>query len=350
MRKLLSITLLSALAIFCAKAQTAEEAISYYLPKTAIHINLLIEKTTYEPGQFAPYARKYMKLDNVQLAPSTTYRIIKTDMYAVAEPDSAKQFKLSLDKKHHVVKAVRSDNGLLLAINADAKSAMPLPTFTPSPQKAPLNPKDYMSQDIISATSTAKMAELTANEIYDIRDSRTQLSRGEADFMPKDGAQLRIMMNELDTQEKALLQVFAGTTRKDTTLATLYFVPRNETERELLFRFSKYFGLVDTDDLSGTPYYISIVKTKTDDNEAAPEAEKKDKNDIGLRVNIPGKMEATILAGNKSQLARKVFVAPQFGKVEALSGELFGKKQSSKLILDPLYGSILSIEELPLEK
>ena len=61
-------------------------------------------------------------------------------------------------------------------------------------------------------------------------------------------------------------------------------------------------------------------------------------------------MEATILAGNKSQLARKVFVAPQFGKVEALSGELFGKKQSSKLVLDPLYGSILSIEELPLEK
>ena len=350
MRKLLSITLLSALAIFCAKAQTAEEAISYYLPKTAIHINLLIEKTTYEPGQFAPYAGKYMKLDNVQLAPSTTYRIIKTDMYAVAEPDSAKQFKLSLDKKHHVVKAVRSDNGLLLAINADAKSAKPLPTFTPSPQKAPLNPKDYMSQDIISATSTAKMAELTANEIYDIRDSRTQLSRGEADFMPKDGAQLRIMMNELDTQEKALLQVFAGTTRKDTTLATLYFVPRNETERELLFRFSKYFGLVDADDLSGTPYYIGIAKTKAVDNDADPGAEKKDKNDIGLRVNIPAKMEATIFAANKSQLARKVFTAPQFGKVEALSGELFGKKQSSKLILDPLNGSILSIEALPLEK
>ncbi|MDY5183036.1 MAG: DUF4831 family protein, partial [Prevotella sp.] len=42
--------------------------------------------------------------------------------------------------------------------------------------------------------------------------------------------------------------------------------------------------------------------------------------------------------------------APQFGKVEALSGELFGKKQSSKLILDPLNGSILSIEALPLEK
>ena len=80
MRRLLPTTLLSAIAIFCAKAQTAEEAISYYLPKTAIHINLLIEKTTYEPGQFAPYARKYMKLDNVLLTPSTTYRILTTDM------------------------------------------------------------------------------------------------------------------------------------------------------------------------------------------------------------------------------------------------------------------------------
>ena len=350
MRRLLPTTLLSAIAIFCAKAQTAEEAISYYLPKTAIHINLLIEKTTYEPGQFAPYARKYMKLDNVLLTPSTTYRILTTDMYAVAEPDSAKHFKLSLDNKHHIVKAIRSDNGLLLAINAEAKGVKPLPTFTPSPQKAFPNPKDYMSQDIISATSTAKMAELTANEIYDIRDSRTQLSRGEADFMPKDGAQLKIMMTELDTQEKALLQVFAGTTRKDTTMTTLYFVPRNETDRELLFRFSKHFGLVDADDLSGTPYYISIAKTKSVDNEAEPEADKKDKNDIGLRVNIPAKMEATIFGGNKSQLATKVFTAPQLGKVEALSGELFGKKQSSKLVLDPLNGSILSIEALPLEK
>lgn len=350
MRRLLPTTLLSAIAIFCAKAQTAEEAISYYLPKTAIHINLLIEKTTYEPGQFAPYARKYMKLDNVLLTPSTTYRILTTDMCAVAEPDSAKHFKLSLDNKHHIIKAIRSDNGLLLAINAETKGVKPLPTFIPSPQKAFPNPKDYMSQDIISATSTAKMAELTANEIYDIRDSRTQLSRGEADFMPKDGAQLKIMMTELDTQEKALLQVFAGTTRKDTTMTTLYFVPRNETDRELLFRFSKHFGLVDADDLSGTPYYISIAKTKSVDNEAEPEADKKDKNDIGLRVNIPAKMEATIFGGNKSQLARKVFTAPQFGKVEALSGELFGKKQSSKLVLDPLNGSILSIEALPLEK
>lgn len=350
MRRLLPTTLLSAIAIFCAKAQTAEEAISYYLPKTAIHINLLIEKTTYEPGQFAPYARKYMKLDNVLLTPSTTYRILTTDMYAVAEPDSAKHFKLSLDNKHHIVKAIRSDNGLLLAINAEAKGVKPLPTFTPSPQKAFPNPKDYMSQDIISATSTAKMAELTANEIYDIRDSRTQLSRGEADFMPKDGAQLKIMMTELDTQEKALLQVFAGTTHKDTTMTTLYFVPRNETDRELLFRFSKHFGLVDADDLSGTPYYISIAKTKSVDNETELEADKKDKNDIGLRVNIPAKMEATIFGGNKSQLARKIFTAPQFGKVEALSGELFGKKQSSKLVLDPLNGSILSIEALPLEK
>ena len=168
--------------------------------------------------------------------------------------------------------------------------------------------------------------------------------------MPKDGTQLKIMMTELDTQEKALLQVFAGTTRKDTTMTTLYFVPRNETDRELLFRFSQHFGLVDADDLSGTPYYISIAKTKSVDNETELEADKKDKNDIGLRVNIPAKMEATIFGGNKSQLARKIFTAPQFGKVEALSGELFGKKQSSKLVLDPLNGSILSIEALPLEK
>ena len=40
-----------------------------------------------------------------------------------------------------------------------------------------------MNQEILSAGSNAKIAELTAEEIYDIRDSRTALIKGEADNM-----------------------------------------------------------------------------------------------------------------------------------------------------------------------
>ena len=69
--------------------------------------------------------------------------------------------------------------------------------FVPAPKQPQPNPNDYMNEDILSAGSTAKMAELTAKDIYDIRESRNQLARGQADFMPKDGTQLRIMMENL---------------------------------------------------------------------------------------------------------------------------------------------------------
>lgn len=352
MKNIISTIFLSAVASLSCYAQQANEAITYYLPKTAVHVNVVIEKTNYTPGLLAEYAQRYMRLDNVSLEPSTTYRIISTSMYTTAEPDTAKLFTLSIDKNHFINNVSKTDKGILLAINGEGKDNTVIPSFTPSKPQRILNPKEFMSQDILSATSSAKMAELTANEIFEIRDSRTQLARGEADFMPKDGAQLKLMMSQLDTQENALMQVFAGVTTKDTTMTSITFVPNTEVEKHPLFRFSKYYGIVDNDDLAGAPYYIKVVKKKTFNDEPVIESkkEKKDKNDIGLRVNIPAKMDITIFNGTGNTLAKEQFQAPQFGKLEALSGELFGKKQSSKLILNPQTGAIVKIEALNIAK
>lgn len=41
--------------------------------------------------------------------------------------------------------------------------------------------------------------------------------------------------------------------------------------------------------------------------------------------------------------------AAQFGYTESLSGELFGKKQSSQIILDPLTGSVKSIKTIEIK-
>lgn len=352
MKNIISTIFLSAVASLSCYAQQVNEAITYYLPKTAVHVNVVIEKTNYTPGLLAEYAQRYMRLDNVSLEPSTTYRIISTSMYTTAEPDTAKLFTLSIDKNHFINNVSKTDKGILLAINGEGKDNTVIPSFTPSKPQRILNPKEFMSQDILSATSSAKMAELTANEIFEIRDSRTQLARGEADFMPKDGAQLKLMMSQLDIQEKALTQVFAGVTTKDTTMTSITFVPNTEVEKHPLFRFSKYYGIVDNDDLAGAPYYIKVVKKKTFNDEPVIESkkEKKDKNDIGLRVNIPAKMDITIFNGTGNTLAKEQFQAPQFGKLEALSGELFGKKQSSKLILNPQTGAIVKIEALNIAK
>lgn len=324
------------------------EGTDYYLPRAVAHFTIKVEKTHYEPGRFAPYARIYLRQDIGQ-QPHTSYRLIGIEMTPAAEPDTSKHFTLLLDKKHTIRQVTRTDQGQLLAINAEATEARPqLPVFTAAPRPAPLQPEAYLSADILSAGSTAKMAELTAHEIYDIRDSRNQLSRGEADFMPKDGTQLRLMMAHMDEQEAALTQLFCGTTRRDTLWTTISYLPQKEGQ-EVLFRLSGQLGLVDADDLSGAPYYVTVQDLHT---LAAPEPpsqdKKEDKNDIGLRVAQPGKIRLSVGNGLTEPLTYEL-LAPQFGTTQAISGELFGKKQSSRIVLNPLTGSISTIEAIAAE-
>lgn len=352
------------LSLLCSLSLSAQsvEGTSYYLPKVGTVFTVKVEKTTYTPGQFAPYARLYLKKDVAQEA-QTSYRLLGIEMTPVAAVDTSKHFTLTLGKKVNITKVAQADNGQLLAINAEAQEAKPtLPTFIPAPKATPLNPKDFMTEDILNAGSMPKMAELTAQEIYDLRDSRNQITRGQADFMPKDGQQMDIMMENLDRQEQALRQTFEGTVTKDTTWTTLSYLPVKEGE-EVLFRFSRRLGLLEKDDLAGTPYYIKVEDLHT---LAAPEPEpaekKEDKNDIGLRVNQNDKIRLTVAAGDtalgntgagvgapSATLATCELLAPQFGTVESLSGELFGKKQTTSLVIDALTGSVKKIETIGAE-
>ena len=342
MKTFLSATCLSVLFTLSAYAQLPFEGMSYYLPKTEIQFTFLVEKTTYEPGQFSAYAERYMKRNDVAQRASVNYRIIDMQMTPIGVPDTAKHYTLSMDKKYSVGEVHLSDNGLLLAINDQPKAIAEHKPFIAASKPLRLDPKDFMNEDILTAGSMAKMAELTAQEIYDIRESRNMLSRGQAEFMPKDGEQLRLMMNGLDKQERALRQAFEGYTEKDTTEVIISYVPTQPVEKDLLFRFSKRLGFTDIDDLGGAPYYISIEKEQ--DVEPNPEPAKKDKDDIGLHVNMPAKIKATLFQQEKPIKSYTLFVG-QFGTTENLSGALFGRKQTVRLTLNPISGALESIKE-----
>jgi hypothetical protein len=189
-----------------------------------------------------------------------------------------------------------------------------------------------MSEEILAAGSAAKMAELTAKEIYDLRDNRNLLIKGQADFMPSDGNQMRLMLDRLETQDRALTQLFTGITVCDTTETVFTIVPDGPISKLVAFRLSQRLGLVDSDDLSGTPFYISIEDLNTVppvDDEAAMKVKKKSP-EAGIYVNVPGKMRSTIFQGD-NKFSEKEFPAPQFGNVELLSGELFNKRYTTHL-------------------
>ena len=340
---------LAALMMPAAAGMQAQEAgmsvegSSYYLPQTALRFALQIEKSTYTPGEFAGYASRYLKRNDVSLSPLTTYRIVGLKLTSVAQPDTAKFFTAKADAKHSIRSLERDDNGVLVAVNAQPRKVeLPKP-FQPAPKPAPLNPHDYMTEEILSAGSKAKMAELCVTEIYDIRENKGMLNKGQADFMPKDGEQLRIMLRNLDTQENALMQLFVGTTEKDTLEQIVTFVPTREVDKQLLFRFSKYLGMTDTDDLGGSPYYIKIEDLHSMPTLNGVADTRKDKDNVGIYVNLPGKIRASVYNGNALMGAYELYAA-QFGKLESISGEMFSRKYTTSIVLNPVTGSIEKIE------
>ena len=259
--------------------------------------------------------------------------------------DTSKCYAVKFDAKTSACNVRLSDEGILMAINTDAKQQL---KNTPAPvqqiRALKKSPNSYLNEEILSAGSTAKMAELTAQEIYEIRESKSMLAKGQADFMPKDGEQLKLMLEELDTQNEALTSLFVGTTENDTTTHTFTYVVDKPTTRDVLFRFSNDFGLVDNDDLSGTPYYISIEDLKTVDEPVPADPKKAAKpQQSGIYVNIPGKLRSTIFSAT-AQIASNVFAAAQFGNVELLSGVLFNKKYTTRLQLHPLTGAVENLE------
>lgn len=348
MRKLFIAGLLAVCSGAFAQTETSNyrpgvtpEGAVYFLPKTVLRFVVRVEKTTYTPGDFCRYAQRYLRLNDVEAEASTTHKLIGMTMGTYGEADKAKGYAVKFNAKTSACNISLADDGTLLAVNATArKQEAPVP-FAPAPKPAPVNPRQYLSEEVLAAGSTAKMAELTAQDIYDIRDSKNYLNRGEADYMPKDGEQLRIMLANLDRQDKALTQLFTGTTTKDTTEYVLTVCPQPGMQKQVLFRLSQKLGLVDNDDLSGEPYYISV----TDEQSlpaAAPETEggkkKKEKED-GIYVNIPGKITVNIYKG-ATLLDSFETSAAQYGYTELLSGELFNKRYTTHLTLNPATGAI----------
>lgn len=71
------------------------------------------------------------------------------------------------------------------------------------------------------------------------------------------------MLDNLDEQEQAMMQMFAGTTDRIEKSFTIRIKPEADMKEKVAFRFSKKLGMLDADNLSGEPYYISIVNQET---------------------------------------------------------------------------------------
>lgn len=321
------------------------DGVTYFLPQTHLHVTIEAERTVITPGDYAAYAAHYLRLTDVPQEASEKWQIKSLTVTPYGVPDKTQAYTIRLKQRTTMPYVTLTPEGILLAVNTEAEQPDELnqPSVVNQPSKT-YNTADYLTPEILAATNQRKAAELTAAEIYDIRENRVMLNKGQADFMPKDGVQLRLMLEGLDAQEAALLQLFKGTTETSTHTFTVDFTPYYfDGRQEVLFRFSPRYGLCQADDLSGEPYHITLT-----DEGTLPPLDPKAKTvrrvieDLRYNVCSTAKVKVTNPMGDLLYGATLPF--SQIGRVEHLGGDLFNKKAATQVWMDPTTGGILRID------
>ncbi len=348
MRKiLLAISVLTATS---AMAQTQvvqgvtvgkDYGVVYTLPKTEISIEIKATRISYTPGEFSRYADRYLRLNNVSGEASERWELNEVKAISVGIPDNSQTYFIKLKDKTVAPFVELTPDGLIKSINmAYSGNDNTEPATDDKQPKRKVNPKDFLTEEILMANSSAKMAELISKEIYNIRESRNALLRGQADNMPKDGEQLRLMLENLEEQEAAMVEMFSGITTREERIFNIRLTPTREMNDEIIFRFSERLGVLGKDNLAGEPVYIKLEDLKA---VAIPVEDGKKKQLSGVAYNVPGKARVTIIAGDEKMFEDDLSIT-QLGTVEYLAESLFNKNSTIKVIFNPATGGIVKVD------
>ncbi|MBR1928902.1 MAG: DUF4831 family protein [Paludibacteraceae bacterium] len=335
----------SLLLLMPSKAENAE--IEYYLPMTEIVLDVEYEQISHEAGMFYQYAERYLGTKGVITKDEQFYRLVGIKVHTHAKADKSRVYSVTIDKKNlQNINILRTKDGRLLSVNCEAKEHSFKPANKPSNARHDIHKNNTtilapLQEDQMMASSTSKMAENTAKLIYRIREQRLNLLAGDTEHSPADGESMKLVLKELRQQEDALCELFVGKTTTQRMHKQIRFVPTASISEECLFRFSYFNGVVEPDDLSGEPVYITLVAQKTQ----APEiADKKEKapTPSPIYYNIPGSAQVKITDENNTW-ADETFLVAQFGYSQALPQDLF-VKNIPQITFDIQTGNIISIK------
>ena len=329
-----------------------QDAVSYWLPKTKLKVTVTTRRDSFKPGEFSRYAERYLRLSDVKDKAEETWEITGITVSAYGTPDKDNLYTLSFPDKGNRPYFVLTNDGIIAAVNTHdtEEPSEPAPVANAVENKEKVNPQDYMTEEILMAGSTSKMAELTAKEIYNIRESRNSITRGQADYIPTDGESTVYILDYLTKQENALLTLFTGTRDIQEHVFTIDVNPDEPMTKQVLFRFSSKLGVLPVDNLAGEPVWIDITdremlkrQSEETSSNSSKRFGKKDKGPF-LYYRIPGRAEIKIYNNRKSFLEEDLQIA-QFGNVEVISSSVMGKHSDTKITFDTTTGNVKSINE-----
>lgn len=332
-----------------AATKANDYGLVYSLPRTVTEVTLQAECRIEKPGEFYNYAERYLGSAAASKAvarPSTRWYLTGAEICVLADVPNGAETYLMQFKSGNPVFITVNEQGTPLTINAEADDV-------PEPEESTLkgselthSPLDGKSaryavtEEMLSGSSVAKRAQLAADQIMQLRQSRQDYLTGQAENMP-DGKALEMILANINAQEEALTAMFLGTVQTKSEVITVSYIPSEQPESDVVIsRLNAVKGFVAADDLTGAPVYLQYrVKNRGE----MPKTEKGDDKKFpkgGVPYCIPGSAELVIEYGNTTMATRE-FEVSQLGVVFGLEPQFFtNKKEQGYVIFNPLTGGI----------
>lgn len=319
--------------------------VTYSLPKTSLIIDAEVIKSTFKSGIYYKYAEKYLGVKDVITEDRVAYELGKVNVINKGIPDTDRTYIVTFKPGTVAPYVYLTEDGLLCTINADytpAKSALDTVKRAAAQKEKAVDPSVF-SEELLMAGSVARQAEVAAKQIYRIRESRMNILTGEADNLPPDGEAMKLVIQQLEDQEKGLTNLFTGTVTKEVTHYDVTLIPAEDLDKEVIFRFSELLGILSSDDLGGNPVYLNLKATERAPQLEPKEAEKKEKSMKGIIYNVPGKATLEITYNRKTVYKGETPIV-QFGSQENLAPSIMeDKKVPVKAFFYPETGAIKQI-------
>ena len=299
------------------------------------------EKTIEQPGIFYLYAEKYLGTKDIITTAKEIYTLKGIQLKNKVDVDYNRAYTIPLTDKTTASYVINS-KGMLECINTTTshtpvKKQHKNPVVKPEESKSHLTP---FNEEQMRANSIGKMAEEVAQQIYRIRENRLNLLTGDMDQMPQDGEALKIMLKQLEEEELRLCELFVGTRTCTSYHKDITLIPTENIDNDILFRFSSQQGIVEADDLSGEPIYLTLSATMQD---YLPDTKKSVKSQISTSIyyNQPGSAIITV-RDHETILLHKTCSIAQFGISIPLPMTLFEKK-AYKALFNSKTGNLIEL-------
>ncbi len=325
-----------------------EYGLIYSLPVTALDIYIEAEVTECHPGEFYNYARRHLGIKDAITAVSRSARV--TDVVIIprgmADPDRRYVAQFKPGSTAYIT---LTDSDIPVAINADAGAETTNPAIpaakpaAPSPLESDAA-RQAVTADMARSASVSKKAELAAQRIFELRETRSDIISGQADNPPADGNAMKLVLDNLAAQEAALTAMFAGTTSTRTEVKKYTLVPDStDISGKVIARLSAVDGLLDADNLAGAPVTVDVKVIEQGTMPVNEKGEVKTFPKGGVAYAVPGTALVSINYEGQQVASEQISLA-QLGIVFGLNPSLFtDKKAPYKVIFDPTTGAVVEL-------